>query len=214
MASLRRRLRELLASPTGERRTILFLVPPNNKCTGPLYELVFMVETWLRRQGARKRFDLVWATYEPSYIAAFGPKLHGVVVEEFAQRGITGHIAWTVERVERDGVVFDNGRRLPFDLLVAFPPYVAAVRYDGLPQDDRGFLACEPRSRRVRGEERIYAPGDAGDPVKQAFLAFLQADAVAEGIAAPRGGSGARVRLRTGVDVAGKARQAGIFAAF
>ena len=35
------------------------------------------------------------------------------------------------------------------------------------------------------GQDRIYAPGDAGDfPVKQAFLAFLQADAVAEDIAA------------------------------
>ena len=34
----------------------------------------------------------------------------------------------------------------------------------------------------------IYAPGDAGDfPVKQAFLAFLQADTVAEHIAAAAG---------------------------
>jgi hypothetical protein len=37
----------------------------------------------------------------------------------------------------------------------------------------------------VLGHERIYAPGDAGDfPVKQAFLAFLQADAAAEDLAA------------------------------
>jgi hypothetical protein len=36
----------------------------------------------------------------------------------------------------------------------------------------------------VQGHGAIYAPGDAGDfPVKQAFLAFLQADAVAEDIA-------------------------------
>jgi sulfide:quinone oxidoreductase len=37
----------------------------------------------------------------------------------------------------------------------------------------------------VLGQERVFAPGDAGDfPVKQAFLAFLQADAVAATIAA------------------------------
>jgi sulfide:quinone oxidoreductase len=73
----------------------------------------------------------------------------------------------------------------PRGTLVSFPPYVAAVRYPGLQADERGFLATHPGSRRVVSEDRIYAPGDAADfPVKQAFLAFLQADAVAEDIAA------------------------------
>jgi sulfide:quinone oxidoreductase len=187
MASLGEKLRALVVDAGEERRTILFLVPPNNKCAGPLYEIVFMVETWLRRQGARHRFDLVWTTYEPSFIAAFGPKLHDVVVEEFAERGIEGHTGWRVESVEAEEVRYENGERRAYDLLVSFPPYVAGVDYSrfGLPSDERGFLACEPGSRRVRGEDRIYAPGDAGDfPVKQAFLAFLQADAVAEDVAA------------------------------
>lgn len=186
MASLGRRLRELLERRAeGRQRTILFLVPPNNKCAGPLYELVMMVDTWLRRQKARDGVRIEWATYEPSYIAAFGPKLHAVMTEQFAERGITGRTGLRVERVEPDAAVFETGERIPFDLLVSFPPYVAAVRYEGLEQDERGFLATEPGTRRVRGEERIYAPGDAGDfPVKQAFLAVLQADAVAEDIAA------------------------------
>jgi sulfide:quinone oxidoreductase len=43
-------------------------------------------------------------------------------------------------------------------------------------------------TRQVAGHAEIYAPGDAGDfPVKQAFLAFLQADTVAEHIAAGAG---------------------------
>ncbi len=186
MVSLGRRLRELLAAHAdGRTRTILFLVPPNNKCAGPLYELALMVDTWLRRRKARDGFELVWATYEPSYIAAFGPKLHTVVTDEFAERGIAGHTGLRVERVEPGEALFENGEPIAFDLLVSFPPYVAAVRYEGLEQDDRGFLATEPGSRRVVGDDRIYAPGDGGDfPVKQAFLAFLQADAVAEDIAA------------------------------
>jgi sulfide:quinone oxidoreductase len=64
-------------------------------------------------------------------------------------------------------------------------PYVAVVRYDDLPIDDRGFIETEPATRQVAGHPDVYAPGDAGDfPVKQAFLAFLQADTVAEHIAA------------------------------
>ena len=62
------------------------------------------------------------------------------------------------------------------------------MTYEGLPSDDRGFLQTELTTRQVAGQPHIYAPGDAGDfPVKQAFLAFLQADTVAEHIAASAG---------------------------
>jgi NADH dehydrogenase FAD-containing subunit len=57
-----------------------------------------------------------------------------------------------------------------------------------LPSDDRGFIETDLATRQVAGHLDVYAPGDAGDfPVKQAFLAFLQADTVAEHIAAEAG---------------------------
>jgi NADH dehydrogenase FAD-containing subunit len=169
----------------GERHRVLFLVPPNNKCSGPLYEMVFMLDTWLRRHGARAAVDLTWSTYEGSFIQAFGPRLHDVVTAEFARRGIAGHTRYVVDRVERGEVAYQNGERLPYDLLIAFPPYVAATPFPGLPGDDRGFIATEQATRQVQGHPEIYAVGDAGDfPVKQAFLAFLQADAAAEHLAA------------------------------
>jgi sulfide:quinone oxidoreductase len=186
MLSLGRKLADSIErARRGERQTILFTVPPGNKCSGPLYELVFMTETYLRRKKVRDQFELVYATYEQTFIQAFGPKLHAVVQTEFADRGIEGHNAWALERVTDGEAQYANARTIAFDLLVAFPPYVAAVAYAGLPMDERGFLSTDLATRRVRGEERIYAPGDAGDfPVKQAFLAFLQADAAAETIAA------------------------------
>jgi sulfide:quinone oxidoreductase len=189
MASLGRKLAEAIGNArTGARQTILFAVPPGNKCAGPLYEIVLMTDTYLRRQKVRERFELVWTTYERTYIQAFGPKLHEVVAPEFGARGIRGHTEWALNRVDEHTAHYANGESVAFDLLVAFPPYVAAVRYEGLPQDERGFLTTELGSRRVAGQERIYAPGDAGDfPVKQAFLAFLQADATAEAIAAEVG---------------------------
>ena len=169
----------------GAEQTILFAVPPGNKCAGPLYELVLMTETWLRRRRMRDGFRLVFATYEDTYIQAFGPKLHDVVTDAFATRGIEGHTGRRLARVEAGAAVYGEGPPLEHDLLVAFPPYVAAVDFGpALPTDDRGFILTEPASRRVLGHERVYAPGDAGDfPVKQAFLAFLQADAAAEDIA-------------------------------
>ncbi len=64
------------AASASERRRVLFVVPPNNKCAGPLYEIAFMLDTWLRRKGARERTEIAWSTFESSYIQAFGPRLN------------------------------------------------------------------------------------------------------------------------------------------
>jgi sulfide:quinone oxidoreductase len=172
----------------GRRSRVLFLIPPNNKCAGPLYEIVMMLETWLRGEGVRKRVAIEWSTFEQSYIQAFGPRLHDVVSAEFSERGIDGHTGDVVTEIVPGEARYADGTTREFDYLIAFPPYVSAVRYDGLPSDDRGFIQTESATRQVVGMPDIYAPGDAGDfPVKQAFLAFLQADTVAEHIAADAG---------------------------
>jgi NADH dehydrogenase FAD-containing subunit len=175
----------------GRQQRVLFLVPPNNKCSGPLYEMVMMLDTWLRRKSVRKNVFLTWTTYEDGYIQAFGPRLNGVVEHEFMTRDISGHTGYVVEEIGPSSVRYQGGHDLPYDLLIAFPPYVASTRYQELPADDRGFIATELGSRQVKGHPEIYAAGDAGDfPVKQAFLAFLQADAVAEHLAAQVRGTG------------------------
>ncbi|MGE5282418.1 MAG: NAD(P)/FAD-dependent oxidoreductase [Chloroflexota bacterium] len=173
------------AAEQGERRRVVFLVPPNNKCAGPLYEIVLMLDSWLRRKGRREAIDIAWSTYESSYIQAFGPRLHEVVAAEFERRGIGGHTDWPVEKVEPDIASYGGGHQLGYDLLVSFPPYVAATPFPGLDADDRGFLHTDLASRRLVDHPEIFAVGDAGDfPVKQAFLAFLQADAAASHLAA------------------------------
>lgn len=176
------------AAKEGTRSRVLFLIPPNNKCAGPLYEVVMMFETWLRRAGVRDKVDITWSTFERSYIQAFGPRLHEVVTEEFTRRGIDGHVGEIVSVVTENEARYEGGATRAFDHLVAFPPYISAVRFEALPSDERGFITTELQTRQVVGLPDIYAPGDAGDfPVKQAFLAFLQADTVAEHLAAQFG---------------------------
>lgn len=186
MLRLRASYQQLLADArAGRRRRVLFLVPPNNKCAGPLYEMVLMLDTWLRRHGAREALDLAFATYERGYIQAFGPRLHDYVQGAFAERGIHGHLRHAAERVDAGRVRFAGGAALDFDLLVSFPAYVAATSFPGLPADGRGFVATDFATRQVQGQPDVYAVGDAGDfPVKQAFLALLQANAAAEHLAA------------------------------
>jgi NADH dehydrogenase FAD-containing subunit len=122
------------------------------------------------RQKIRQLVELAFTTYERTFIQAFGPKLHDVVLAEFAERGIEGHTAERLALVDAERATYESGLAKPYDLLIALPPYVAAVRYPELAADERGFLETDLGSRLVEGQERISAPGDAGDfPVKQAF---------------------------------------------
>jgi len=185
MLELRTAFQRLRGAADAGRWRVLFLVPPNNKCSGPLYEIVLMLDTWLRRERVRDGVEIAWTTFEHSYIQAFGPRLHDVAAGEFERRGIDGHPGWVVDRVEPGAVHYENGESAEYDLLVSFPPYIASTPFAGLQADGRGFLATEPASRRIAGHPEAFAVGDAGDfPVKQAFLAFLQADAAAAHIAA------------------------------
>lgn len=184
------RLRDRIAwaqerASANERTRFLFLVPPNNKCSGPLYELVMMLDTHLRRNDCRDWVDLVYATKEEAYIEAFGPRLNTVVRDEFRERDIQGHTGYVVTAVERGVVSFQSGARLDYDVLVSFPPYIASTAFASLPTDDRGFIHVEHDSRRVTGHDRIFAVGDAADfPIKQAYLALLQGDAAGDHLAA------------------------------
>ena len=169
----------------GAQQRLLFLVPPNNRCSGPLYEIVMMTDTWLRRQKVRDRVDITWTTYEEGFIQAFGPRLNAVVAHEFEERGISGHKGFIVTHVEPGTVHYQNGEHRTYDVLVSFPPYIAGKRYSPMPMDERGFIRVDPDSRRVKGYPDIFAVGDTADfPIKQAFLALLQGDAAADHLAA------------------------------
>jgi len=96
----------------GVRQRLLFLVPPNNRCSGPLYEIVMMTDTWLRREKVRDRVDITWTTYEDGFIQAFGPRLNTVVTDEFEERGIPGHKGFVVTHVEPGAVHYQNGETI------------------------------------------------------------------------------------------------------
>ncbi|MBS0204579.1 MAG: FAD-dependent oxidoreductase [Planctomycetes bacterium] len=186
MLRLRDRIAWAKERAAGNNRTrFVFLIPPNNRCSGPLYEMVMMLDTHLRQSGCRDLVDLVYATKEEAYIEAFGPRLNTVVADEFRTRNIEGHTGYVVTGIEPGMISFQNGEKLAYDVLVSFPPYVASTLFEQLPSTERGFIEVENDSRRVRGQDRIFAVGDAANfPIKQAFLALLQGDAAGDHVAA------------------------------
>ena len=169
----------------GAQPRVLFALPPCTQWPLPLYEIALILDTWLRRAHARGPVSIGYLTHEAYFGETCGPRMHQVLAEEFATRQIEAHTAQRLVEVDEHEATFAGGRREPFDLLVMMPPLVAAARYEGLPTDERGFLRVEYGTRQVLGHPELYAPGDAGDfPLKDPFLALLEADAAADHLAA------------------------------
>jgi sulfide:quinone oxidoreductase len=186
MLELRARFHDVFnRAHEGEHLQVLFIIPPGNRCCGPLYEITLMLDAWLDRKKIRGSVEISLATYEETFVQAFGPRVHDIVADELAARGIRSFTAHELERVDEHEAYFRNGVSIPFDLAVAFPPYTASTSFHNLPTDQHGFISTELTSRQVVGHPGVYAVGDASDyPVKQAFMAFLQADAAADHLAA------------------------------
>jgi NADH dehydrogenase FAD-containing subunit len=186
MLRLRRAYERLLeVAQQGHRQRLVFVVPPHNLCTSPVYELALMTDTWLRSNGARERVEMTLATYEDNLIEAFGFRFDGLMRRRFAEDGVTLRTGLVVTEVEPRHCRFEGGERLPFDVLVSFPPHVVPHPFEGLPSDERGYVRVDKHSRRVAGPDRVYAIGDASTyPAKRAYLALLQAGVAAEHIAA------------------------------
>jgi NADH dehydrogenase FAD-containing subunit len=186
MLELRAALHRLVdEARDGRVRTVLFLMPPGNGCSGPLYEMAMLLDTWLRRKRVREQVRFIWSTSEAAYLEIFGPRLHELVAEEFRLRGITGYTGYVVDRVEEKEVVYRNGERLPFDLLISFPSHTAPALFRSLPTGERGLISTDLRTGQITGYPDVYAVGDACDfPIKQAHVASLQAGAAAGHIAA------------------------------
>jgi sulfide:quinone oxidoreductase len=186
MLALRERFMHLRGlAREGTRQRVLFVVPQQNQHSPALYELALMLDTWLRRESAREHVRIGFVTHEASFAEACGPRMHGVIEREFAERRIDAHTAERLVEVHPHQASLSGGRGERFDLLVTIPPHAPSVRYDGLPVDERGFLRVASGTRQVAGHPELYAPGNAGDfPLKDTFLALLQADAVADHVAA------------------------------
>ena len=186
MSALRERFMHLRGrAREGSRQRAVFVVPRHNQWSLPLYEMALMFDTWLRRERVRDQVQIGFLTYEASFVEAAGPRMHEVIAREFAERNIDAHASERLVEARAHEASFAEGRVERFDLLVTVPPHQAGTRYDGLPADEHGFLHVDGATRQVVGHPEIYAPGGAGDfPLKDDYLALLQADAAADHLAA------------------------------
>ncbi len=184
-------IRERLATMDGGTLAFGFGTNPKEQGAmrgGPMFELLFGIDTLLKKQGRREHFKLVFfhASQEPG--KRLGSKAVTGLLREMQKRNITTQLGHKPTAFEADRVKTEGGE-IPADLILFMPGMTgpAWAKDAGLPLSDGGFFQADTYCR-VTGSDRIYVAGDSGSYPgpdwlpKQAHIADLQARAAAENL--------------------------------
>jgi len=184
-------IRERLANLDGGTIAFGFGTNPKEQGAmrgGPMFELLFGIDTLLRKQGRRERFKLVFFNAAKAPGKRLGDKAVAGLLREMAKRSIDTHLGHKLLGFEADKIRTEGGD-VPADLVLFMPgmggPAWAANA--GLPLSDGGFFKADAHCQ-VAGADKVFVAGDSGSYPgpdwlpKQAHIADLQAKAAAENL--------------------------------
>lgn len=153
---------------------------------GPVFEFMFGVDTLLRKQGRRDRFELVFFSPAPRPGQRMGDKAVDRILGEISRRNIKTYLGKKLKGFGADYVETED-TRFKTDLILFIPgmtgPQWAAD--SGLSLSEGGFFKANALCQ-VEGQTHVFVAGDAGSfpgpdwKPKQAHMADLQAAAAAE----------------------------------
>lgn len=164
---------------------------------GPAFELMFNVDTLLRRKGLRESFELTFFAPMPTPGERMGPKAVAAVGQSFDKLGIRTRYGKKISGFEAGGtVVFEDGSTLESDLTM----FLAAgeghpvIRASDLPKNAAGFVETDEGCA-VTGLPGVWAVGDSAALLgpawraKQGHLAEIMARVAAANIVAVEAGT-------------------------
>ena len=170
---------------------------------GPMFEVLFGLDTLLRRQGRRDRFKLIFFSPAPRPGQRLGEKAVDRLLREMRRRGIETHLGHKPQEFTEKSVRTEGGE-FEADLIIFMPGLTgpAFAADSGLPLSDGGFFRADPHCK-VPDSERVYVAGDSGSfsgpewMPKQAHMADLQAEAAADNLLADLQGRPATATFKT-----------------
>ena len=164
------------------------------KCPPAPYEAAMLIDDYLRSKGLRDKSDIQIFTPEPLPMPIAGPEVGNTVVSMLNEKGIGFHNNTKVSLIDGDSklIIFENGSREKYDLLIAIPPHTSpkVVRESiGDLADASGWIPVDPKSMQTK-HDRVYAIGDVAAVKlqsgmmlpKAATFAFGQAEIVASNL--------------------------------
>ncbi|MBI3610991.1 MAG: NAD(P)/FAD-dependent oxidoreductase [Nitrospirae bacterium] len=180
-------------------RVVLLVAATPFKCPAAPYEAAMLLEDYFRKRNLRDKVSLSIYTPEPLPMPVAGPAVGNAVKGMVEAKGIGFHPQMKITSVNAPSkeLVFENGQRVGYDLLIAIPPHRAplVVKNSDL-VGESGWIPVDAHTLKTR-YEGVYAIGDittimlpVGKPLPKAgVFAHYQAEAVAKNIAAELEGS-------------------------
>lgn len=192
-----KKLRDALSSFRGGSIRLVVSSTPF-KCPPAPYEAAMLIDDFLRSKGLRDKSDIQIFTPEPQPMPIAGPEVGSTIVSMLNEKGIGFHNNTKVSSIDGSSkqIVFENGTREGYDLLIAIPPHTSpkVVREsssdDDLVDASSGWITVNPKNMQTK-HDRVYAIGDIAAVKlpsgmmlpKAATFAFGQAEIVAFNIA-------------------------------
>lgn len=157
---------------------------------GPMFELLFGLDTQLRQEKRRDKFDLIFFSPATQPGKRLGEKAVEGLLKEMQKRQIKTHLGHNMKGFTSEKVMTVGGE-FKADMILFMPGMTgpAWVQETDLPLSPGGMIQANEFCQ-VEGFDKVYVAGDVGSfpgpdwMPKQAHMADLQAEAVATNLLA------------------------------
>jgi sulfide:quinone oxidoreductase len=156
---------------------------------GPAFEVLFNVDTYLKKKGVRDNFELTFFAPMEKPGQKMGEKALVMMDKMFKMTNINKKIGSKITSFEKDGICFEDETKLESDLTM----FISAgtghhiLKESGLPLSDANYIVTNEYNE-IEGFEGIYAIGDSASLMgpewraKQGHVAEVMAKNVAYNI--------------------------------
>jgi len=148
---------------------------------GPMFELLFGLDTQLRQEGRRDKFKIVFFSPATKPGARLGEGAVKGILSQMKKRGIDTHLGHKMKNFTANKVTTEGGE-IDTDLIIFMPGMTGPsfATNTEMPLSPGGLIQSDMNCR-IEGFEHAYVAGDAGSfpgpdwKPKQAHMANLQA---------------------------------------
>ncbi|NEW61585.1 FAD-dependent oxidoreductase [Sulfurovum sp. bin170] len=129
---------------------------------GPAFEVLFNVNTMLKRKGIRDKFELTFFAPMAKPGQKMGPKALVMMDKMFGMTNINKKVGSKITEFEADGIRFEDGTKLESDLtmFISAGKGHSVIESSDLPISDAGFVVTNEYNE-IDGFDGVYAIGDS-----------------------------------------------------